>query len=229
MTKEADLNKEEIQKKQSQSQDGQWDEPKTYSEEDYKNAQSFGTKARQDLISMTEKLVKANPKELENIDDTKLQQKVIENLYGANSLEELKIISPEIFEEKSWSDEEDADELTKLQRKVQLMEYKNNQWALKGAIENIKITNKDLVDTIPDFEQKMEDEMKLFSSDISIKDKADRALKLIAWANSASADAYLALQGKTEIKSKADEKTKSSDEELYESPLAQAFKNRNAY
>ena len=228
MENEADLKEKELQDKKSQSDKGQWDEPKTYSDEEYKNAQSFGTKARQDLISMTEKLIKANPKELEDMEDIKLQNKVIENLYGANSLEELKIISPEIFEDKKADNNDDNDdELTKLQRKVQLMEYKNNQGALKNAIDGIKSSNRDLADTIPNFEQEMEKEMKLFSSDLSIKEKAERALKLVGGSTPASAEAYLALQWQTTIKAKAD--TKKSSEELDSSPLAQAFKNRRSY
>lgn len=200
------------------------DTPKTYSEEEYKNAQAFGTKARQDQIAMAEKLVKSNPKELESIDDEKLRNKVIENLYGAKDLGELKIISPEIFEEKGKEDNGDDDELIKLQRKVQLMEYKNNQGILKSEIENIKLNNKDLIDTIPDFEKQMENEMKLFNSDLSVKEKVNRAFKLVAGSTSANWEAYLALQGKTLVKSKADEKI-SREEKLNNSPLANAFKN----
>lgn len=212
---------------------GQWGEEDkdkkvdTYSAEDYKNLQSFSTKARQDLIAMTEKLVEANPKELLAIEDEKLRNKVIENKYWASDINELKILKPEIFEENNNDGKSNKGntELEDLQRKVQLMEYKNNQGALKDVIENFKTSNKDLVDTIPEFEQKMKTEMELFSSDLSVKEKADRAFKLVAWNTSANMEAYMALQWKTIIKWWADEKWKSKEEILDSSPLAQAFKN----
>lgn len=219
MTKiEAGEGNDELQKENLDSQ--KWEQPKTYSEDDYKNLQSFSTKAQQEKISLAEKLVKNSPKELEGM-DVKLQNKVIENLYWASSLEELKIISPELFEENNKRKDDDEDETVKLEKKVRLMEYKMNQWAVSTAIENMKISNKDLADTIPEFENRMKEEMKTFSSDLSVKEKAEKAFTLVAW-KWTWAEAYLAMQGATTIKSSGAEKDEKGD--IENSPLANAFK-----
>lgn len=209
---------EELQKKDILNPEGQWGDTKTYSEEEYKNLQSFSTKAQQEKIALAERLVKNSPKELETM-DVKLQNKVIESLYWASSLEELKIISPELFENEGWGGDDNDDDKLKLERKVQLMEYKMNQGAVSTVIENLKISNKDLADTVPEFEAKMKEEMKAFSSDLSIKEKAEKAFRLISWWNTSS-EAYLAMQGKTTIKG-SDKKDVSG--ELSNSPLANAF------
>ena len=219
MTKlEAGEGNDELQKENLDSQE--WEQPKTYSEEDYKNLQSFSTKAQQEKIALAEKLVKTSPKELEGM-DTKLQNKVIENLYWASSLEELKIISPELFEDTKSEEEINDDETLKLERKVQLMEYKMNQWAVSTAIDNFKVSNKDLVDTIPEFENKMKEEMKSFSSDLNIKEKAEKAFKIIAGSSTNNTEAYLAMQWKTVLKSST---VKDETGDIENSPLANAFK-----
>lgn len=195
--------------------------PKTYSEDEYKNLQSFSTKVNQEKIAIAEKLVKSNPKELLDM-DSKLQLKVIENVYGVSSLEELKIMSPELFTDKKvvkgWDED---DEMTIMKKKIKLMEYKSNEWAIAQMIENIQSTNKDVADTIPDFAKEMKIEMANFWEALSYREKAERAFKLLAGSTSASNDAYLAMQGKTIIKSKW---TSDYSNNLENSPLAQAMK-----
>lgn len=207
---------------------GQEGDIKTYSEEEYKNAEAFGTKAQQALIDATERLVKSNPSELLEIKDAKLQNKIITNLYGASNIEELKIISPEIFKEdsnNSASGDYEEDELSVLQKKVKLMEYKNNQGAIKDAIDKLKISNTDTASTISNFEEKIRNEMQYFGWDLSIEEKAKRAFKLVAGSRASEDDAYLALQGGVNIKSNSQGSEASREQAMSNSPLAQAFAN----
>jgi len=198
-------------------------EGKTYSEEEYKNAQAFGTKAQQERIKLAEKLVAKDPKELELMDDIALQNKVINNLYGASDLDELKILKPELFSDAQESNEGEDDELAELQKKVKIMEYKATQWIVNNEIESITKENKDLVDTIPDFDAKIKEELKYISSEISPKERVQRAFRLVAWSNNTN-DAYLALQGKTTKKDKKSEADKTPAKESLSSEIKELLK-----
>jgi len=188
---------EELQKDKLNPQWGQ--QAKTYSEEEYKNAQAFWTKAQQEKIAMAEKLVGLDPKQLESINDVALQNKVISNLYGASNIEELKILNPELFTDAQGEEEGEESEVSILQKKVRIMEYKANQWALDNALDAIVNANKDLADTIPNFKEKMLEEIKYISSDMSIQDRVARWFKLVAWTSSWQ-NAYLALQWQSVVK-----------------------------
>lgn len=226
--KEAGFNNEELQKEEKQNLDSTQEQPnkgeeegKKVSEDDYKNLQSFSTKTSQEKIELAKKLVKVNPKELLEM-DSKLQKKILEDEFGVSSVEELKIINPNLLSDNSSkNDEDDEDELAIMKKKLKLMEYRSNEDAIAKEIEKIQINNKDVSDTIPDFNEAMKKEMANFSDSLSYKERADRAFKLLTASNEASSAAYMAMQGITIVKGSW---SKTEEQNIDESPLAKAMR-----
>jgi hypothetical protein len=60
--------------------------------DDYKNLQSYSTKVNQERIDLAKKLVEKDKSEVLNIKDKKLQNKIIKDLYGYDTLEEVQAI-----------------------------------------------------------------------------------------------------------------------------------------
>lgn len=224
---------EELLKKdttnENHSDEEQGKDKVVYSEEDYKNAQAFGTKARQWELKALTKLVQQNPSELKNIEDKKALKTILESEFNVSSLDELEIINPNVFK---WDNENDNNEdfddeddrYSKLEKKIKLMEYKETKGAVQDAINSVKANNSLVVETIPNFEDKLEEEMKYISSDLSPKERVNRAFKILTNSSESSFEAYLSMQGKTIVKSHEDAGTKNSNKDgLMDSPLWKAM------
>ncbi len=118
-----------------QNPEGQSDKT-SYSAEEYKNLQAFSTKASQERIELAKKLVSKDPKEILAIDDIKLQNKVIKELYTYDNLDELKVMLPELFEEKKEDGENNEDDrFAKLEKEQRLMRFKLEKEALASELE----------------------------------------------------------------------------------------------
>lgn len=183
----------------SQNPDGQVG--KMYSEEEYKNLQAFWTKANQWLINMSKKLVEKDPKELLSMDST-IQTKVIKDIWGYDNLDELKVMLPDIFEEDDykWSNKWQWD-LEQLKREQELLKMKLNKKDIDDEIEKYTSQNSELVNAIPNFDSLVREELKYISSELPIRDRVNRATKLVSWTSNINVDAYLRLQWKSNIKS----------------------------
>ena len=77
------------------------------------------------------------------------------------------------------NNEEDEDKYVALEKKVKLMEYKETKTKTKEAIDEIKKTHKDLVSTIDGFDEKLAEEMKYLSSELSPQERAQKAFKIL--------------------------------------------------
>jgi len=183
---------------------GWWEQAdKTYSTEEYKNLQAFWTKANQWLINVSKKLAEKDPKELLAM-DAQIQNKVIKDLYGYDNVEELKIMLPDVFKEKdddwydSWNNE---DALEIMKREQNLLKMKLNKKEVNDEIEKFTIVNSSVASSIPNFDTKVSDELKYISNELPVKERVDRAIKLVSGNSDLSVEAYLNLQWKTNVKS----------------------------
>ncbi len=180
-----------------QNPEGQSDKT-SYSAEEYKNLQAFSTKASQERIELAKKLVSKDPKEILAIDDIKLQNKVIKELYTYDNLDELKVMLPELFEEKKEDGENNEDDrFAKLEKEQRLMRFKLEKEALASELEKVKLGSPTLEKAIPNFEERVKEELKYISSELPLQERVKRAVKMVSSGTDVSIEALLALQGKS--------------------------------
>jgi len=179
-------------------------QPKTYSEEEYKNLQAFSTKANQWLIDTSKKLIEANPKELLNMDST-IQNKIIKDKWGYDNIDELKSFLPEVL----WEGEPEIinndkwgnDIYNSLKREQEMLKYKLNKKEIDDEVDKYMSTHSQLLNSVPQFKEKVIEELKYISSDLTNKERVSRATKLVSGNTDISVEAYLQLQWKNVIKS----------------------------
>ena len=93
----------------------------------------------------------------------------------------------------------------------------------KEALENLSTKYGEVIKTIPDFNEKLQDELKSISEGLDPKVRVEKAFKLVINSNTSTADAFSIMQGiswVTKADKKDDEKDKTND-----SPLDKAFKS----
>lgn len=182
-------------------------------EKRYKDTQWFATKKNQALIDFARTQVEKDPVSVKDIPDKDVQKKILQDKWGVDSIDELETLYPEVLKssggKKEWEDEEDK--LATLEKKVKLMEYKETKTKTQEAISEIKSTYKDIIATIDGFDEKLLEEMKYISQDLSPKERVSKAFKVIASSIEAN-DVYSLLQGLTAPK--ASEKEAISQEAL---------------
>lgn len=186
-------------------------------EQRYKDTQASFTKAQQDKIEMAKLLVETDPKNVERIPDEKIRNKVLQEKWGVDNLEELKVMFPDYA--KNPDDEEDElTEMEKMKRELKLMKFQNSKTKTKEALDFISLQNKDLIETIPDFEAKINDELKFISESIEPSERVKKAFSLVAGSTGSSADAYSIMQWvtiKKTPKSDIDEATFKKEQNEY--------------
>lgn len=212
--------------KQQASEWGQAWEDKVISikEEDYKNLQSFSTRANQERIDLAIKLANKDKKSILEITDKKLQNKVVKEIYNLDNIEEVKLIHwANFYEEREDEDEDELSELDKMKRELSLLKYSQSKSEIEGAIEKYKEDNKDL---FKDEEQeiKFRDELKYISSDLPTKERINRASKIVFGINATDA-AYIALQRQVTSLGNPQEDWKVSKTKI-EDEIKQIFKRK---
>lgn len=109
---------------------------------DYKNLESFATTNRQELIETAKRLVEKDKNELNFIKDIKVRDKVVKELYGYESFEELTAVEGSEFATPKPEDNED--ELAVLRKKVRKIEYSQATKELENAVAAFKKENPDI-------------------------------------------------------------------------------------
>ncbi len=182
-------------------------------EKRYKDTQWFATKKNQALIDFARTQVEKDPASIKEIPDKDVQKKILQDKWGVDSIDELETLYPEALKiGKGKNEQEDEeDKFATLERKVKLMEYKEAKTKTQDAIEEIKSTYKDVIATIDGFDEKLLEEMKYISQDLSPKERVNKAFKVIASSVDVS-DVYSLLQGLTAPK--ANQKETISEEAL---------------
>ena len=184
----------------------------------FKDTQKSFTKARQQEIELAKLLVEQNPANIDKITNEVVKNKILNEKYGVENMEELKVMFPDYAKSQNDDDEDDATEIDKIKRELELIKYKNKKNRTKEALENIALMNKDVVSTIDDFEQKMKDELKFISESVEPSERMKKAFKLVVGSNGNSADAYSVMQwvtfAKTPKSDMDDEAIKKSQNEF---------------
>lgn len=144
--------------------------------EDYVNLQSDYTKKSQALIEISLERGRENPKSIVDIKDTKLQNKVISELYGLNSISELKAIYGEEFYKQK--DESDMDDLERMKREISILKHTSESSKLENAIKELKSSNKDLFSSA-DADDKLREALTLLSTTINPDERVRLASKLV--------------------------------------------------
>jgi len=150
-------------------------------EKRYKDTQASFTKAQNDKIEMAKMLVEADPANIEKITDEKIKGKILEEKWGVENIEQLKTLFPSALNPNKEEDEDELTEVEKLRQEVKLMKYQNTKTKTKEVLEWVISNNKDIVATIPEFEDKLREELKYISDKLSPKDRVAKAFKIVAW------------------------------------------------
>ena len=167
-------------------------------EQRFKDTQSAFTKERQGKIALANRLVEKDPAEIANIDDDKIKEKILQEKWGVDTVEELNIYYPEILKPKKESKvAEDLDEdskVTELRRELEIIKLSSKKEKIQSAMSNIVNNNKEIVASIPDFEAKIKEELKFISDELTPEERVSKAFKLVTWGSSSTAEAYAVLQ-----------------------------------
>lgn len=163
-------------------------------EEDYKSLQAEFTRTKQSTIDLAIKLANKDKQSILEISDKKLQDKVVKEIYWLNNIEEVKLIHWDTFyKERENEEDENEDKLSKLERELKLMKYNTSKSEIEKAIEDYRKENKILFEA-SDSEEKLREELKYISSEISAEDRVKRAGKIVfGISNNPTDTAYLKL------------------------------------
>ena len=206
--------------------DGQDENNKEDFEKRFQDTQAAYTKARQNEINMAKLLVENDPANIERISDEVVQKKILREKYWVDTLEELKIIHPDYNKKPEQEDDDWLTQVEKLEREVKLMKFQNTKTKTNEAIEGIKEQYKDVVATIPDFEQKLSSELKSVSEQLTPKERVEKAFKLVASSDINSANAYSVMQW---VSTGAATKSKKESKEKSNETIANILKNNNYF
>lgn len=171
--------------------DGQVTTTTMYSEEDYKNAQSFWTKKAQWEMTFAMKLVEKDKSEILNIPDKKLQNKIIKEIWWLDNLDELKLIHWDNFYKEHKSEDEELSDIERLNKELLLLKHNQAKTQLENEINDYVKTNPHLFKNEWNMDLLLE-ELRYISSDLSIKDRINRASKIAFWVNNVN-NWYLSL------------------------------------
>ena len=165
----------------------------TVSETQFKELQAEFTRRNQELIDTKIELAKKDAKSILDIKDTKLQNKVVQEVYWLNNLKELELIHGKEFYDIK---EEDEDEVAKLRKKVTLLEYNSEVWKVSQWVKEFKRLNPDLFKNNEKAEEELREKLSILSTSIPIDERIDMASKLAFGVNyiNPTSDAYRELQ-----------------------------------
>jgi len=175
---------------QEPSKDGT---PKIDYEARHKEASDTISKQAESQIKTNLKLATLDPKELLNM-DTKMQNKIIPDLYGYNNLEELKLIQwEEFWKSKEENELSDTEELSK---KIKILEYQNKKSDVNRALENYQSENKQIFSDDKGALEKLEAELAYISESLPVAERVQRAGRIVFGDNyvDKTTQAYLSMQ-----------------------------------
>jgi len=139
---------------------------------DYISLQSESTKWRQGQIEIAKRLVEKDRAELLNISDPKVRDSVVKELFGYQSLDEMRAIEWDDY--ISWAQAEDDDKVANLEKQVRILSYQNQTKELEKAISDYKKSNPELFRGETD-EIALRDKLKLISGIVDTEERVKMA------------------------------------------------------
>lgn len=189
----------------------------------FKDTQWAFTKAQQEKVEMARMLVETNPANIKNISDEKVRNKIIQEKWWVETLDQLEYIHPDFAKkpDDDWGDE-GLSEIEKLNREMKLLKLQTTNTKTKEAMTDVQTKYAEVIKTIPEFEQKLQAELKFISEGIDPKDRIEKAFKLVVNSNGSTANAFSIMQWIDNWNDKTDKKEKQDKKW---SPLDNAFKS----
>ena len=191
-------------------------------EKRFKDTQASFTKDQLTKLAMAKMLVDTDPSKVESIPDDKIKAKVLQEKWWVDSVEELKTLYPKALTKPDGAEEEQLDEMEQLKQTVKLMQYRDTKTKTNDAISDVIKENEDLSKQVPEIETKVREQLKYISEDLSPKERADMALKIVLSTSVSKADVYSMIQWTSTIKAPRNEE---EEIDIEDSPLWKAFAN----
>jgi len=194
----------------------------------FKDTQASFTRAQQEKVEMAKMLVESNPANIKNISDEKVRNKIIQEKWWVETLDQLEYIYPDYAKKPNdgWGDGEDGDvsEIEKLNREVKFMKLQNVNTKTKEALIDVSEKYGEVIKTIPEFDTKLQSELKYISEQLSPKERVEKAFKLVVNSNGSTANAFSIMQWIDNWNNNVDIEDKKDKNKKW-SPLDNAFKN----
>jgi hypothetical protein len=143
----------------------------------YKELEAFATKARQNEIANAVRLAKLDPKSVNEIGDIKVQNAVVKELYGLDTLAQAKEVYGDTFYDKKDGEDKGEDELYSIRKELKLLKVKQESEAVDNAIKALRLSNPELLKSEKD-EESLRKEMSLISSQLSPEERVKKAARL---------------------------------------------------
>lgn len=139
-------------------------------EKNYKELEAFATKTRQELIKTAVQLTKQDPKYLTSISDPKLQASVAKEIYGLESLAQVKEVFGEKFYEKNESEDAGKVEVEDLRKEIKLMKVKGEADKIDAAVATMGLSE--------DKAEAFKAELRLINADLPLEVRIQKAKRL---------------------------------------------------
>lgn len=161
-------------KNENHSTEGQGENNFDY-EKSYKALQPEFDRRNEELYNTAIKLVKKDKKELLSL-DKKTQSKVVKELWGLSSIEELKVIyGDDVLEDEEWKKQTSKNNDDDLLKEIKLLKYNQAQSELKTIVNDIKKERKLTDEQV----EKVLSEVNNLSTSLALADRVDRAIKIV--------------------------------------------------
>lgn len=148
--------------------------------EEYINAQSFGTKARQNEIAMATKLVEKDSSELHKIEDIKLKDAITKQLLNMTYAEANAVMGANFSLTTTNEDDSKGNtnnsNLSEVEKQLRLLQFKDNLREKENALSVFQAQNPELfVGDAEWMKEKIEKELEFVSTSLPIDERIRRA------------------------------------------------------
>lgn len=155
--------------------------------DEYTNAQSFGTKARQGEIAMAIKLVEKDSSELHKIEDIKLKDAITKQSLNMTYAEAIAVMgnnfsittSPNGDDSSNWGNNGN---LSDIEKQLRLLQYKEQNREVESALADFAAKNPSFFSGDAEWmREKILNELGNISSSLSIDERVRRAATVSIW------------------------------------------------
>lgn len=152
---------------------------------DYENIQAFATKARQNEIARTTRLVEKDSSELHNLDDAKLKDSVTKSLLNMTYAEATAVYGSNFdLSNKDKSDEDKGNDskLTNVEKELRLMKFKESIREVDYELSKFESANPNMFWANAEvMREKIKEELANVSTTLPIDERVRRAATISLW------------------------------------------------
>jgi len=163
----------------NQTPNGTIDLTNYVTKDEYTNAQSFWTKARQNEIAMATKLVEKDSSELHKIEDIKLKDAITKNLLNMTYAEANAVMGNNFSLSTTTNGDNSSNDnsnLSEVEKQLRLLQYKDTMREKESAMSTFKSQNPELFAGDADaMIIKIEKELEFVSTSLTMDERIKRA------------------------------------------------------